>query len=63
MGFAPSAGWAQALADQGPAVAGVPLERRVRPDVPPPRDFPVWGSIMDDIWAVEESEEQAGLIW
>eukprot|EP00974_Lingulodinium_polyedra_P087508 8481733-Lingulodinium_polyedra.AAC.1 len=54
MGFGPSAGWAQTLTDKATAAAGLPESQRVHIDRLPPREFPLWGSIADDVWAVEE---------
>ncbi|CAK9045996.1 unnamed protein product [Durusdinium trenchii] len=53
MGFGPSAGWAQAVTDLATEKGGLPDGRRVVPDSYPPSELPVWGSICDDIWALE----------
>ena len=52
MGFAPSAGWAQRVTDR--ATEGLPADRQVRFDLAVPEDWPVWGSIVDDVWAIAE---------
>ena len=54
MGFAPSAGWAQAASDTAFLKAGLPQERRVTFDRPCPTELPLWGSIVDDLWALDE---------
>eukprot|EP00974_Lingulodinium_polyedra_P055039 5293528-Lingulodinium_polyedra.AAC.1 len=60
MGLAPSAGWAQAVADLAARRGRPPAERRVRFDVPVPLDPPIWGSIIDDLWILEERERRGG---
>eukprot|EP00974_Lingulodinium_polyedra_P081929 7931603-Lingulodinium_polyedra.AAC.1 len=56
MGLAPSAGWAQAVTDLAASKAHVPEAARVRFDAPAPPDPPIWGSIIDDLWAIEQRE-------
>ena len=56
MGFGPSAGWAQALTDVTTSAADMPRERRLHPDECAPGDFPLWGSIYDDIWAIDHAQ-------
>ena len=63
MGFGASAGWAQALADVVTAAAQLPPERRVTADEPPPHILPVWGTILDDVWALEDNPDQPGVTW
>ena len=55
MGFGLAAGWAQDLTDV--ATENLPDEFRVRFDHPVPRHLPVCGSILDDIWALEETKD------
>ena len=57
MGFGPSAGWAQGLTDVVTSDAQLPQDCRVHPDFVIPPGLPVWGSIIDDIWALEHSSE------
>lgn len=56
MGFGPSAGWAQGLTDVVALDAGLPVDSRVHPDHVVPSHLPVWGSIIDDIWALEHAD-------
>ena len=56
MGFCASAGWAQAVSEEAAAAAELPTECRLRMDDPAPPAFPIWGSILDDFWAIEEVE-------
>lgn len=53
MGFGPSAGWAQALTDLVAQDASLPPEKRLYPDSVAPETLPIWGSIIDDIWALD----------
>eukprot|EP00973_Karenia_brevis_P068062 9468911-Karenia_brevis.AAC.1 len=53
MGFGPSAGWAQALTDK--VTSDLPADKQVRIDREPPFSLPLWGSIEDDVWALEEA--------
>ena len=55
MGFGPSAGWAQGLTDVVALDAGLPVDSRVHPDHVVSSHLPVWGSIIDDIWALEQT--------
>ncbi|CAL1133794.1 unnamed protein product [Cladocopium goreaui] len=57
MGFGPPAGWAQGLTDVVTSDAQLPQDCRVHPDFVIPPGLPVWGSIIDDIWALEHSSE------
>ena len=59
MGFGPSAGWAQGLTDVTTLAAGMPEDRRLHPDRLAPLDMPIWGSICDDIWAVDHVQTEA----
>ena len=58
MGFGPSAGWAQGLTDVVARDAELPELRRLHPDEVSPESMPLWGSIVDDIWAVEHGSSQ-----
>ena len=53
MGFGPSAGWAQGLTDVVAIDAQMPPDCRIHPDIVIPESLPIWGSIIDDIWALE----------
>ena len=55
MGFAPSAGWAQGVTDTVTADADLPACQRVCFSEPLPASLPVWGSILDDVWTIEEN--------
>ena len=60
MGFTAAAAWAQAYNEQKAREADLPTESRLVDGSPPPACFPIWGSILDDVWAIEEdSTEQA----
>lgn len=59
MGFGPSAGWAQALTDVVTADAKLPPQQRLSPDFVVPEGLPIWGSIIDDIWAIEHVSDDA----
>jgi hypothetical protein len=52
MGFAPSAGWAQALTDHVIDIAGLPSSRRIVLGGLAPAHLPVWGGVIDDVWAL-----------
>jgi len=54
MGFRPSAGWAQGVTDTATLDADLPAGHQLRLDKPAPTSLPIWGSIVDDIWAIEE---------
>lgn len=58
MGFGPSAGWAQGLTDVVALDADLPQDRRLHPDSVVPSHLPIWGSIIDDIWAMEHVESE-----
>ena len=58
MGFGPSAGWAQALTDVATNQADLPSDCRLHPDAFAPTSLPIWGSICDDIWALEHTEAE-----
>eukprot|EP00435_Cladocopium_sp_Y103_P023381 s313_g5.t1 len=60
MGFGPSAGWAQGLTDVVTDDAKLPTDCRVHPDFVIPDGLPVWGSIIDDVWAMEHSNDRDG---
>ena len=59
MGFAGSVSWAQRLNEKLIADSTVPMENRVVGDSLMPADFPVWGSILDDVWALEVVDDEA----
>ena len=67
MGFGPSAGWAQGLTDVVTSDANLPSEQRLSPDFVVPEGLPIWGSIIDDIWAIEhvsdDSQPTVGPDW
>ena len=60
MGFGPSAGWAQKVADAVAIRARLPQDRRVGFDLPGPTSLPAWGSITDDMWGLEQRERRMG---
>ena len=53
MGFGPSAGWAQGLTDVVAFDAQLPQDQRLHPDMVVPEGLPIWGSIIDDMWALD----------
>ncbi|CAE8597891.1 unnamed protein product, partial [Polarella glacialis] len=67
MGFGPSAVWAQAVTDKITLDADLPHASRVHPGQIIPDELPVWGSIVDDIWALEHvgdrGEADVGPVW
>lgn len=68
MGFGPSAGWAQALTDLVSKDANLPPEQRLHPDGVVPDSLPIWGSIVDDIWALDhldsaDDSQAVGPLW
>eukprot|EP00972_Heterocapsa_arctica_P108012 15908125-Heterocapsa_arctica.AAC.1 len=54
MGFAGSAGRAQALTDTVMEEAGLPQSKRETYAEPCPSSFPVWGCIIDDLWTLSQ---------
>eukprot|EP00974_Lingulodinium_polyedra_P067722 6557205-Lingulodinium_polyedra.AAC.1 len=56
MGFAASASWAQAATEVATGMAGLPVDARVVEGRPTPLEGPVWGSILDDVWTLEEED-------
>eukprot|EP00971_Amphidinium_carterae_P115155 2280884-Amphidinium_carterae.1 len=52
MGFSASSGWAQEVSNAALKYAQLPAERRAAFDTPVPEEFPIWGSIIDDLWAL-----------
>eukprot|EP00434_Breviolum_minutum_P045769 symbB.v1.2.041102.t1/scaffold7825.1/size10313/1 len=58
MGFGPSAGWAQGLTDVASLRADIPDNHRLHPDRMAPDTFPIWGSICDDIWAIDHAQDE-----
>eukprot|EP00974_Lingulodinium_polyedra_P108831 10533564-Lingulodinium_polyedra.AAC.1 len=63
MGFAPSAGWAQELTDAVTRDGGLPASAQVVIDRGAPASLPVWGSILDDVWAVAAEGDPTGSQW
>ena len=67
MGFGPSAGWAQALTDLIARIANLPPEKRLYPGEVSPESLPVWGSIIDDVWALDHVDDggelPVGPVW
>ncbi|CAK9055594.1 Uncharacterized protein SCF082_LOCUS30033 [Durusdinium trenchii] len=59
MGFGPSAGWAQGLTDVVARDAHLPEDSRLHPDLIIPEGLPLWGSIIDDIWALDHLEDES----
>ena len=59
MRFAGSVSWAQRLNEKLITDSAVPTENRVIGDSLMPADFPVWGSILDDVWALEVVDDEA----
>ena len=57
MGFAPSSGWAQALTDVVAERAKLPEKSRILPSTDVPESFPLWGSIIDDVWAIDNTSD------
>ena len=53
MGFKPACGMAQAVTDATAVAASLPQDRRVIPTAPTPLFGSVWGSTVDDIWALD----------
>eukprot|EP00438_Fugacium_kawagutii_P012044 Skav218186 [mRNA] locus=scaffold5213:236505:243510:- [translate_table: standard] len=62
MGFGPSAGWAQGLTDVVALDANLPQDKRLHPDFVVPESLPVWGSIIDDIWALDHVDTDATML-
>eukprot|EP00973_Karenia_brevis_P060859 8463304-Karenia_brevis.AAC.1 len=54
MGFGPSASWAQAYNDAAAEAVNLPQQQRLVDLSVAPTNFPIWGSIEDDFWAIEE---------
>ena len=54
--FTAAAAWAQAYNEQKAVKAALPDNARLVDGKPPPKDFPIWGSILDDVWAIEEDD-------
>jgi len=54
MGFGPAAGIAQGVTDVVTDRAQLPKSRQVKFAQVAPRSPPVWGSILDDLWAISE---------
>ena len=56
MGFTAAAAWAQAYNEAKAKEVGLPEQSRLIDTQPPPSSFPIWGSILDDVWALEECD-------
>ncbi|CAL1171994.1 unnamed protein product [Cladocopium goreaui] len=56
MGFTAAASWAQAYNEAKAVSVSLPSHSRLVDSQPPPSVFPIWGSILDDIWAIEECD-------
>ena len=56
MGFTAAAAWAQAYNEAKAKEVGLPAQSRLIDTQPPPSSFPIWGSILDDVWALEECD-------
>ena len=54
MGFTAAAAWAQAYNEAKAVEVSLPRDARLIDSQPPPQSFPIWGSILDDVWALEE---------
>jgi hypothetical protein len=54
MGFTAAAAWAQAYNEAKAVEVSLPRDARLIDSQPPPQRFPIWGSILDDVWALEE---------
>ena len=63
MGFAASASWAQGFNEVVAQDAALPLARRAVADRPCPGRFPVWASILDDFWFLEEETVDDSAPW
>eukprot|EP00974_Lingulodinium_polyedra_P105962 10257674-Lingulodinium_polyedra.AAC.1 len=58
MGMTTSAAWAQAFTEVIGEDAQLPAASRLVADAPPPEALPLWGSIEDDFWCIEELDEE-----
>ena len=56
MGFTAAASWAQAYNEAKAVSVSLPPDSRLIDSQPPPPTFPIWGSILDDIWAIDECD-------
>ena len=56
MGMRCSAGWAQCVTDTVTDQIALVDKPRLHPDRPMPATLPVWGSIIDDVWYLEETD-------
>lgn len=56
MGFTAAASWAQAYNEAKAAEVSLPACARLVDSKPPPTSFPIWGSILDDVWAIGECD-------
>eukprot|EP00971_Amphidinium_carterae_P105468 2088465-Amphidinium_carterae.1 len=58
MGMGPAAGWAQCCTDVSTKAAAMPEESRAVDGAVVPLHPPLWGSILDDVWAIDEQQPQ-----
>ena len=63
MGFTGSACWAQLFNEGIISTTSLPAEARLIDGAPPPPSFPIWGSILDDFWGIEEEGQEAAAAW
>ena len=67
MGFTPSATWAKMFNDVVAEDIALPQDRRIVAESIVPPTLPVWGSIEDNFWVVEEEtearEDIVGPVW
>ncbi|CAE8581762.1 unnamed protein product, partial [Polarella glacialis] len=56
MGFTGAAAWAQGFNESIAMRAELPPDSRLVDGKPVPTQLPVWGSILDDMWAIDEVE-------
>ena len=59
MGFAASSTLTQGVAETAVRRAGLPLDKQLSRDKPPPTSYPVWGVISDDFWILDVDEEDS----
>ena len=59
MGFTAAASWAQGFNEAivGPNFANLPTNQRLCDGLLPPEKFPIWASILDDFWGLEEVDD------
>ena len=57
----PVVSWAQAATELMTTNAELPEEARLHMDRPTPAAPPMWGSIFDDVWGLEEDSDDASV--